>query len=152
MKKTPVIRSGFRTMFRYKLRTLFMMLGVVVGITTLTVLFSLSKGTTEKMMQRFEKSFGSSKVIIAAGSGQARGVGHSLLGPTTTFTLEDMAALEAEISNIDMWDAQQSVPGRDVKYKENSASPCIPLSDERVINPNDAAVALKGMQGLAAGV
>ncbi|MFQ5630755.1 MAG: ABC transporter permease [bacterium] len=111
MKKQPIIKSGFRTMARYKLRTFFMMLG--------TVIISIGKGTEKKIMDKIERMFDSSSMFIAAGGGR---MGGPRSGPNNTLTLDDIKALEAEIDNIRLSDPMQ-VPGeREVKYKEKGVS------------------------------
>lgn len=119
MKKQPIIKSGFRTMARYKLRTFFMMLGIVVGITSLTVIMSISQGVEQKVMDNIERMFSSSSMFIAAGGGR---MGGPRSGPINTLTLDDIKALETEIENIRLSDPMQIAGEREVKYKEKGAS------------------------------
>ncbi len=121
MKKSPMIKSGFRTMLRYKLRTFFMMIGIVVGITALTLVISLGKGSEKKIMGNIRKLFSASDIIVMAGGGQMLS-GRTPTGPVTTLTLEDLETIQAEISNINVWDPMQMISGREVKFKEKSAN------------------------------
>jgi putative ABC transport system permease protein len=121
MKKARIIKSSFRVMVRHKLRTFFMTIGIVVGITALTIIFSLGKGTEKKVMGIIEKIFDASSIMITAGGGRMMG------GPlpdtiVTTLTMEDMKVLEQEIAGIAVWDPMQMMPAREVKYRENSAN------------------------------
>jgi putative ABC transport system permease protein len=98
-----------------------MTIGIVVGITALTLIFSLGKGTEQKVMGIIENVFDASSIMITAGGGRMMG------GPlqdtvVTTFTMEDMEVLEQEISGIAVWDPMQMMPAREVKYRENSAN------------------------------
>jgi len=117
MKMSRIIKSGLRAMGRYKMRTLFMMIGIVVGVTTLTLTFSLGKGAEKRVMERVEK-FGLSSLMIRSGGG--REMGPRLRNLVTTLTLDDMAALQQEISNIDMMAPLLFISGREIKYQERS--------------------------------
>jgi putative ABC transport system permease protein len=121
MKKSRIIKSGFRGMGRHKLRTFFMMLGIVVGIVALTVIFSIGQGTEEQVMSNVEKMFGANDILIAAGGA---GMGPRQ-GPTDTFTIADLEAIAEEVPNVDMWDPLIMTPGREVVYKDKSATTSI---------------------------
>lgn len=123
MKKTRIIKSGFRTMARYKMRSFFMMLGIVVGIAALTIIVSLGKGTEEAIMKKIEKLFDSSSIIVSAGGGRQMGGGHGEV--TTSLTLEDVEALQSEAGNIRVSDPWQMVLGREVKFKNKSVNTTI---------------------------
>jgi putative ABC transport system permease protein len=119
MKSKRIIKSGFLVMRRHKMRTFFMMVGIMIGITALTLILSLGKGTEKKVMDNIERMFTASSILISAGAGQMMG-GPMSGGPTTTFTIEDLEVLHSEISDIDTWDPMQMIPAREVKYQENS--------------------------------
>lgn len=121
MKKNRVIKSGIKNMVRHKMRTFFMMIGVVIGITALTLIISLGKGTEKEVMNNIERMFSASNILISAGGGRMMG-GPQSGGPTTTLTISDIEALQASIPNIDMWDPMQMIFGREVKYKEKSTN------------------------------
>ena len=119
MKTRRIIKSGFRILGRHKMRTLFMMLGIVVGITALTLIFSLGKGTEKKVLDNIDRMFSGSSILVSAGAGQMMG-GPMSGGPTTTLTVEDFEAIQEEISNIETWDPMLMIPSQEVKYQENS--------------------------------
>ncbi len=119
MKTTRIIASGFRIMRRNKLRTFFMMIGIIVGITSLTLIFSLSKGAEKMIMNRVEK-FGLNSILIQSGGG--REVGLSKGGLTTTLTLDDLKAIQNEIQNVAEISPLQLITGRDTKYMGKTAS------------------------------
>ncbi len=81
---------------KYKTRTFLMMLGIIVGIATLTVVVSISKGMQKKVMQGIQ-SFGPNAVMVSAGGGK-------MFGPpedrVTTLTLEDAAALKESVPGV----------------------------------------------------
>jgi len=119
MRNRRIIISGFRIMGRHKMRTFFMMVGIIIGITALTLILSLGRGTEKKVMDNIERMFSASSILISAGAGQMMG-GPMSGGQTTTFTIEDLEIMQEEISNIDTWDPLQMLPAREVKYQENS--------------------------------
>jgi len=121
MKKSRLIRSGFQSMTRHKLRTFFMMIGVVIGIMALTLIISLGKGTEKEVMSNIERMFSASNILISAGGGRMMG-GPQAGGPTTTLTMADMEALQEAIPNVDMWDPMIMIFGREVKYKDQNTN------------------------------
>ncbi len=118
MKKGQIIKSSFRMMGRYKLRTFFMMIGILVGITALTLIFSIGKGTEQKVLNDIESIFNASSIMVSSGRGRM------MSGPQQAaearLTIEDLKTCAEEISNIAMWDPWQLMSGREVKYRENT--------------------------------
>ncbi|MCP4217565.1 MAG: FtsX-like permease family protein [bacterium] len=119
MKKRNIIKSGFRVMGRYKLRTFFMMLGVVIGILSLTLVLALGKGTKQEMINKVERLFSASNILVNAGGTNLQ-ERHDATGPAGNLTLEDMEALKNEITNIETYDPMQMLMGKSVKYKKKS--------------------------------
>lgn len=119
MDRNSIVKSGFQVMKRYKLRTFFMMLGIIIGITALTLILSLGKGTKQKLIDKVERIISASDILINAGGGEMRG-GRSTGGPTTTLTLEDLKELKEQIPNIENYDTHQVILSRAVKYKDKS--------------------------------
>ena len=108
MKTSRVISSSLRMMSRNKLRTFFMMLGTVIGVTALTVVMALGRGTQDAVMSRMERMFSGSAIILFAGSGMIGG-GPQGSGPTTTLVPEDIAAIEAEVPAVLVADRLQEM-------------------------------------------
>ena len=50
-----LIKSSLRSMSRNKLRTLFMSIGVAIGVATLIAGQSLGTGSTQQISERFNK-------------------------------------------------------------------------------------------------
>ena len=119
MNNKRIITSGFQVMRRYKLRTFFMMLGIIIGITALTLILSLGKGTKQQLMDKVEKVISASNILVNAGGGQMQG-GPRSQDLTTTLTLEDFKALKEQVPNIENYDPMQIAPNRSVKYKTRS--------------------------------
>ncbi len=118
MKARRIFSSGMLLVRRHILRTFLMMLGIVVGITALTVILALAAGTEENVMKNVEKMFAANNIMIGAGGGMMGGGRGE--GPTTTLKIADFEALAAEIPNIEMWDPQHML-NREVEYKDQNA-------------------------------
>jgi putative ABC transport system permease protein len=91
-----VIKVSISGLLKHKMRTFLMMLGVIIGIATLTVIVSMTKGAQHKIMKNI-KNFGPNSVMISAGGGK-------MFGPpderVTTLTLEDAAAIKESVKGI----------------------------------------------------
>lgn len=99
-----------------------MMVGIVVGITALTLILSLGKGAEKKIMERVEK-FGLSSVMIWSGGG--REIGPSSSSPITSLKMNDMTALQQEVPEIDIMAPMQRIRSSEIKYHEKSVSAMI---------------------------
>lgn len=91
-----VINIALKGLSKNRLRTFLMMLGVIIGIATLTVIVSMAKGAQHKVMKGIA-NFGPNAVMISAGGGK-------MFGPpdekTATLTLDDANAIKESIKGI----------------------------------------------------
>ncbi len=91
-----MIGLSLKGLSKYKMRTFLMMLGIIIGIATLTVIIALAKGAQHKVMKGVQ-NFGANAVMASAGGGK-------MFGPpdesTTTMTLDDAKALQESIKGI----------------------------------------------------
>jgi len=90
------IGIALKGLTRYKMRTFLMMLGIVIGIATLTVILALAKGAQMKVMKGMQ-NFGANAVMASAGGGKMFGPPD---GTTTTLTLDDAKALQESLTGI----------------------------------------------------
>jgi putative ABC transport system permease protein len=98
MKTGRVLKIAFKGLGRNKLRTFLMMIGVVIGITALTLVVSAGMGAQDRIMERVKK-FGLESMMVFAGAG--REMGQPMAGqPATSLKLEDAIALKQEIRAI----------------------------------------------------
>jgi len=120
MKKSRIIKVSFKGLSRNKLRTFLMMLGIVIGITALTIIVSAGLGTRKNVMNLVSK-FGLDSIMIFSGPGREMGMpaGNE---PTTTLTLEDAAMMKQEIKTIVEVAPFNRIPQREIKFKENYTS------------------------------
>jgi putative ABC transport system permease protein len=84
-------RVGLRGLALRKGRAALMLLGVAIGIVTLTVVVSVAKGAKLKVEGGIQ-NFGPDALVVAAGSPQFRGPGDERV---TTLADEDVAAIRA---------------------------------------------------------
>jgi len=96
MKSGRLIGLALKGLASHKLRTFLMMLGIIIGVATLTVIISLTKGAQHKVMKGI-KNFGANSVMASAGGGKMFGPPD---GSTTTLTLDDAAALKESIKGL----------------------------------------------------
>lgn len=116
--KARMIRSGFRVMGRHRVRTLFMILGITIGITALVLTLALGQSVQAKLMESVEKLFSASNIVVTAGAGQM--TSSVQRSGATSLKLDDIEAILDEIENVILADAMQVSDGREVKYMENS--------------------------------
>jgi putative ABC transport system permease protein len=121
MKQTKTVKLALRAIGMNKMRAFLMMLGVIIGITTLTVIVSVGKGASAKVMKSV-KNFGANAVVIFAGGGKVMGPPDEKVN---TLTLEDAQAVLQEVKGIKAMDTALIRVGRTVKYEENNTNTVI---------------------------
>ncbi len=100
-----------------KSRTFLMMIGIIIGVATLTIIVSSVLGAKAKVMKKVGK-FGFDQFVVHAGSGKKLGVFRTL--DVTTLTVKDAEAIEAELSNVR--EVTPQINRRDVSVKRGSLS------------------------------
>ena len=113
MSTTRIVQHSVRTMTRYKLRTGFMMLGSLVGVTALSLVVSVGQATESKMVTWFSRLFGNSAIMISDGGGRMMGGPH---GPGLRLKVDDIDAIAKELPSIQAWDPEQQLSGVDLKH------------------------------------
>jgi putative ABC transport system permease protein len=125
MRITSGIGIAWRSMSRNRLRTFFMMAGVMIGICSLTILDSVGENTKRETMKRFKNMIGTfDTVIIRPGAGKTRGM-VALTNVPPTLKFEDAAAIAAEIPEVKQVALLENAFDIDVKYKDKNVSPAI---------------------------
>ncbi len=106
MKTTRMVGHSIRTLGRYKLRSGFMMLGTFLGIASLTWVVSVGQGVERKALATLRQLFGTSSILVLARGTRLMG------GPradAARLTIDDVAAVAAELPQIEVWDPQQAI-------------------------------------------
>ena len=96
MSTGRVIRIALKGLAKHKTRTFLMMLGVIIGIATLTVIVSMSKGAQHKVMKSIA-NFGPNAVMVSAGGGKMFGPPDDKI---TTLTIEDANAIRDTVKGL----------------------------------------------------
>lgn len=115
MKTGRIIKSAFTALGRNKLRTFLMMIGIVIGITAVTMVVAVGLGAEELVMERVKK-FGTESLMVFAGGGRVIG-GLSSGDQVTTLKLADSEALLQEVSEIAGAAPFNRLQGRTVQYQ-----------------------------------
>lgn len=121
MKIVSTVRVSLKGLTANKLRTFFMMLGVLIGITALTVIVSVGQGAKVQVMQRMENLSAFGAVMVVPGGGMTRGLGSVDTVPAT-LTAEDAQAIQAEVPNVQGVAMVQSKQGVAIKFGGQSTT------------------------------
>jgi len=97
MKTELTIKESFKGLGRNKTRTFLMMLGIIIGIATLTIIVSAILGAKSKVMEKVA-IFGFDEIAVFAGTGRVIGVPQDV--PTVTLKIEDGKSILAEVNNV----------------------------------------------------
>jgi len=128
-KNVRLIAAGLRTLGRHRARTAFMMLGTFVGVAALTVVVAVGQGAQQDVLDRFDRMFSGSSIMLMAGSRSHRQGPHA--SSVTTLTLEDLAAVQARVDAVRLWDPWQMVGRREVVWRDRSRSVAVMGHSER---------------------
>ncbi len=120
MKMMQTFRLALRTLIRNPLRSFFMMLGVTIGIASLTALASLGSATQQETMRQFKRMVGTYDVInIVPGAASTRGM-PSLTTVEPSLKFSDAAAIADEAEGVLQVAEVQNAFDIDVKYRDNA--------------------------------
>lgn len=119
MKTARIVKSAFRGLGKNKLRTFLMMIGVVIGITAITMVVSVGLGAEEQVMNRVKK-FGLESMMVFAGGG--REMGQPSGEQITTLKIRDADAIKQQINTVQNVAPFNRKGEAMVKYQETSVS------------------------------
>ena len=124
MKAAKIASEALRSTSRYRMRALLMMLGIVIGISSLAVLSSIGEATRRETMQRFKNMIGTfDTVIVRPGGGRSRGM-PTLVNVPPTLRFDDANAV-AELSEIKKVAEVQNAFDIDVQYRDRTTAPAV---------------------------
>jgi len=139
------LKLACRSMVRHGMRTFLMMLGVMVGIASLTILYSVGESTQQVTVNRFKKMVGTfDTVFIRPGGGPMRGMA-SLANVDPTLRFEDAKAIASEVPGVRRVSLMQSAFDIDVKYRDRTFSTFITGASANWIDIRGEEVALGSM-------
>jgi putative ABC transport system permease protein len=119
------IGLALRSVSRNRLRSFFMMLGITIGIASLTALASVGEATKQETLRRFKRMLGTfDVVIINPGPASTRGM-PSLATVPPVLKQEDADAIANEVALVRQVATIQFAFDLDVKYRDRTASPSV---------------------------
>ena len=125
MQIAPEVVLAFRSMARHRLRTFLMMLGVIIGISSLTVLNSIGEATRQEAMKRFKNMVGTfDTIIILPGAGRTRGM-VSLTNVPATLKFDDVEAILSNVPGVKQVAELQNAFDMDVKVRDRALSTAV---------------------------
>ena len=125
MKTVAEIRQAFRSLARFRRRSFFMLLGIAVGITSLTVLDSIGENTRRETIKRVKNMLGTfDTVIIRPGGGRTRGM-VSLANVEPVLKFADAQAIASELSGIKQVGQLQNAFDVEVSYRSQELTPAV---------------------------
>ncbi|MDP7152823.1 MAG: ABC transporter permease, partial [Gammaproteobacteria bacterium] len=75
MRVSQIITLALRTLIRNPLRSFFMMLGVAIGIASLTAMASIGEATQQETIRQFKRMVGTYDLVsIVPGAASTRGM------------------------------------------------------------------------------
>jgi len=89
MKIMRIAGVSIDTVLKHKVRTFLIVLAIVIGIATLTVIVALAQGANKKIMQRIN-NFGPDAIMIHSGGGKMHGPSTASEADLTKKDVEDL--------------------------------------------------------------
>ena len=117
--------QALRTLVRNPLRSFFMMLGVTIGIASLTAMASVGEATKQETMRRFKRMVGTYNVVnIIPGAASTRGM-PSVTTVEPSLKFEDARAIAEQASSVQQVAEVQNAFDIDVKYRDHTTPSAI---------------------------
>ena len=125
MKLLLLAAVARQSLSRRKFRSGLMMLGIVLGIASLTILNSIGEGTKQETMKRVRNMLGTfDTVLVRPGAGKMRGM-VSVANAPPNLKFEDAAALATEVPEIRQVALLQNAFGVEAKVGDHVATPAV---------------------------
>jgi putative ABC transport system permease protein len=125
MNATRAIGSAWRSLARSKLRSFFMMLGVIVGVAALTALASVGEATRQETMRQFKRMLGTFDTLtVRPGAGSTRGM-PSLGSVEPSLKFPDGPAIAAGVPGVKRVALVQQAFDLDVSYRDATTVPLV---------------------------
>ncbi len=125
MNASRLLASAWRSLTRSKLRSFLMMLGVIVGIASLTALASVGEATRQETMRQFKRMLGTFDTLtIRPGAGSTRGM-PSLGAVEPSLKFDDGPAIVAGVRGVKRVALVQQAFDLDVSYRDETAVPLV---------------------------
>jgi len=93
MKAIRLAGVSINTIFKHKMRAFLIILAIVVGIATLTVIVALTQGMNKQIMERIQ-NFGPDAIVVHSGGGKIRGPSTAAEASITRKDISDIENIE----------------------------------------------------------
>lgn len=125
MNHLRLVGSAWRSLARSKLRVFFMMLGVSLGVASLTALASVGEATRQETIRQFKRMLGTFDTLtIRPGAGSTRGM-PSLGSVEPSLKFADGPAIAAEVPGVLRVAQVQQAFDLDVTYRDQISTPAV---------------------------
>ena len=125
MKLSTGLSLANRTMLRNPLRAFFMMLGVAIGIASLTAMSTMGESTKQETMRQFKNMVGNYDLInIEPGASATRGM-PSLTTVEPTLKFGDSDAILEQVNGVKQVADVQNAFDLDVKYRDQTTASAV---------------------------
>ena len=125
MKLIASLKLANRSMLRNPLRSIFMMLGVTIGIASLTAMSTMGESTRQETMRQFKNMVGNYDLInIEPGASTTRGM-PSLTTVEPTLKFGDADAILEQVSGVRQVAEVQNAFDLDVKYRDQTTASAV---------------------------
>ncbi len=125
MKFFSTTALALRTLVRNPLRSFFMMLGITIGIASLTAMSSVGEATKQETMRRFKRMVGTYDIVnVMPGAARTRGM-PSLTTVEPSLKFEDAKALAEQATNVRQVAEVQNAFDIDVIYRDRTTAAAI---------------------------
>ncbi len=116
MKKLRSMVVAFNALGKNKLRSFLMMIGIVIGITAVTIIVSMALGSKAEVMERVER-FGTDAINVFGMAMRAPGSGPRGR-PVSSLKLDDALAIEQKVGNINFVAPMSMRWGADIRFED----------------------------------
>ena len=118
MNKRLLLAGSVRILTRYKLRSFFMSLGIVIGVAALVVMRSMGSGAEQDMLTKIERMFSAGSMMIANSANASR---HGNLDPGK-LSIADLEAIDRQLEQVVDWDPSVAIGSREIRYRDRNRS------------------------------
>lgn len=112
-----VIKVAFVSITANKMRSFLTMLGIIIGVGAIIAMLSIGEGAKQQVTESIQR-FGTNLLRIMPGAAR---MGHVRTGAVETLTIEDAAALQSEVQDINLVTVTTSNMGQ-VKFANKNTS------------------------------
>ena len=124
MRPLAELLQAIRAVVRFRRRSIFMLLGIAVGIASLTVLDSIGENTRRETIKRVKNMLGTFDTVIVRPGGRSRGM-VSLANVEPVLKFSDAAAIATALPEVKQVASLQNAFDVEVSYRDRQWNPAI---------------------------